>query len=599
MGRKKTNEEFIKEVYDLVGDEYIFLEEYKGSKINIKCRHNKCSYIWEVKPSNFLKGTRCPECSNEEAAKKKALSYNEVKHFIEVESGCKLLSNDYINAHQKLKLKCKCGEIFQTTFNAFKHNHKKQCNRCGKQNFANKKTKTNKEFINEIYNIVGNEYIFLESYINSATKIKCKHNECGHIWQIRPNDFLKGNRCPKCYGNIPYTQEEYCNKIIEIAGDEYIFLEKYIDSKTKIKCKHNKCGYIWKTTPNNFLNGRRCPQCNGGIKYTYEEVKYFIEVESGSGCKLLNKEYTNSQTKLKIQCKCGEIFQTNFNKFKDRNQRQCKKCGYKKLAQLKKFAYIDVKKFIETESNSGCKLLSKKYKNAYTKLLLQCKCGKKFKTSFSEFKFQNKKQCNKCGRYISSKKRIKTQEQFEKEIYSLVGNEYVFLEEYIDVETKIKCRHNICGYEYKVTPNNFLHAENRCPRCAESRGERQIKKCLEDKNIKFEQEYYFDDLLGIGGGLLRFDFAILNNKNVLIGLIEYDGQQHFKQINFGGISDEEALINLEYQQQNDNIKNQYCKDNDINLLRIPYWEFDNIEKILEEWLSKYGLIHNENIKNVV
>lgn len=126
-------------------------------------------------------------------------------------------------------------------------------------------------------------------------------------------------------------------------------------------------------------------------KLTYEEVKCFIETESGSGCKLLSEEYIGARDSLLIQCKCDNKFKATFNNFKSKNKRQCNKCGYEILKKVKSFTYEEVKKFIEVESDSGCKLLSREYKNCDTKMLLQCKCGENFESDFSNFKHQNKR----------------------------------------------------------------------------------------------------------------------------------------------------------------------------------------------------------------
>jgi hypothetical protein len=57
--------------------------------------------------------------------------------------------------------------------------------------------------------------------------------------------------------------------------------------------------------------------------------------------------------------------------------------------------------------------------------------------------------------------------------------------------------------------------------------------------------------------------------------IEYDGIQHFESVDyFGG---ELGFINT---QMRDNIKNEYCKNNNIKLIRIPYWDYENIDQIL-------------------
>ena len=80
----------------------------------------------------------------------------------------------------------------------------------------------------------------------------------------------------------------------------------------------------------------------GRKKIQYEEIKAFIEGPEGNGCKLLTtkEEYEsngmNVLSKLEIKCKCGKTFPKSFNKFKDKNQRQCKECGIKKLSDAHK-----------------------------------------------------------------------------------------------------------------------------------------------------------------------------------------------------------------------------------------------------------------------
>jgi hypothetical protein len=63
MGRRKTHEEFLVEVSDLVQDEYSVIGEYTGTTSKIKVKHNKCGYEYVVMPSSFLQGNRCPKCS--------------------------------------------------------------------------------------------------------------------------------------------------------------------------------------------------------------------------------------------------------------------------------------------------------------------------------------------------------------------------------------------------------------------------------------------------------------------------------------------------------------------------------------------------------
>jgi hypothetical protein len=85
-------------------------------------------------------------------------------------------------------------------------------------------------------------------------------------------------------------------------------------------------------------------------------------------------------------------------------------------------------------------------------------------------------------------------------------------------------------------------------------------------------------------GIIYFFDRYLSNLNILI---EIDGEQHFRPIQFEGITLEKAIEKFIIQQQNDQIKNEYCENKRIKLIRIRYDE--NIEKILKKELSLYDL----------
>ena len=113
-----------------------------------------------------------------------------------------------------------------------------------------------------------------------------------------------------------------------------------------------------------------------------------------------------------------------------------------------------------------------------------------------------------------------------------------------------------------------------CPKCSISKGEQSIMNFLDTNNIKYETQYKFEDCLSqTSQKRLSFDFYLVE-KNMCI---EYDGIQHFEPIDKWG-----GLERFEKQTFNDKIKNEYCKNNEIKLLRIAYTSFDNIESILNE-----------------
>lgn len=129
-----------------------------------------------------------------------------------------------------------------------------------------------------------------------------------------------------------------------------------------------------------------------------------------------------------------------------------------------------------------------------------------------------------------------------------------------------------CGNECDINGTNLrLGISTNCG-CERSVGELKINNILKEHKINFKREYTFENLLGSSGGRLRFDFGILDSNNNLLYLIEYDGIQHYKEDCFGKEKEDFDIL-----KQHDNLKNQYCKDNNIILIRIPYTKLANLK----------------------
>ena len=136
-----------------------------------------------------------------------------------------------------------------------------------------------------------------------------------------------------------------------------------------------------------------------------------------------------------------------------------------------------------------------------------------------------------------------------------------------------------CGYEWHTLVGSVL-AGRGCPKCNLSHGALRIAKYFDDNGINYTREFKFDNCRNIRP--LPFDFYV-KDKNTCI---EYDGEQHFEPVKFGdGESAERVKYKFETQQRNDNIKTEYCQNNGIKLIRIPYTDFDNIESILDKHFS--------------
>ena len=179
------------------------------------------------------------------------------------------------------------------------------------------------------------------------------------------------------------------------------------------------------------------------------------------------------------------------------------------------------------------------------------KCGKEFNREYR--RFLKNPTCPSCDTYAQTN----YQAWWEKFCLNHNPADYEVLnpEQFNETHKKIKIRHS-CGFIWEAKPSNLYVSY--CPKCNRkiSNGEKFIMQWLEQNNIKYEWQYQINPFQK---KYLYIDFY-LPIQNIAI---EYQGLQHEKPIQ--GWRPEDFNI----RQQNDNIKRQYCKDNDIILYEIP------------------------------
>lgn len=123
-----------------------------------------------------------------------------------------------------------------------------------------------------------------------------------------------------------------------------------------------------------------------------------------------------------------------------------------------------------------------------------------------------------------------------------------------------------CGNETIVGGVTLRMGNTKSCGCLRSKGELLIENLLKEHNIHFKKEFSFEDLY-VNNGKAKFDFAILNDNEEVLLLIEYQGIQHFQDTNFGRLQREVS----------DNLKREYCKDHNIKLIEIPYTDYEKID----------------------
>lgn len=269
------------------------------------------------------------------------------------------------------------------------------------------------------------------------------------------------------------------------------------------------------------------------------------------------KKYNSSKKLLwKCQCDCGNICYKTGDSLKRNSptaEKACSKACGASIPIGTRFGRLEVINNIY-------------HKNAETESECKCDCGNIVIIKSSYLK---KGSTTSCGCY-------------KKERMSMIGKQYAERADLTNqrfgklvaiepTEKRInnfvvwKCQCD-CGNYHEVSVSNLKNGDVvQCKNCqTRSRGEEKIKNILEKENIFYEQEKTFSSCKD--NRLLRFDFYI-NNKY----LIEFDGIQHYQAHGWNNL---EKLNEIK---KRDQIKNNWCKENNIPLIRIPYTKLDSLK----------------------
>ncbi len=435
------------------------------------------------------------------------------------------------------------------------------------------KTSNKQNFVIKAIKIHGNgTYNYSKvNYINAHIKviIICpKHGE----FKQTPNGHLCGKGCKKC-ASIKLSklhllsQEEVINNFKNVHGNKWDYsLVNYKSTHIKVIIICPKHGEF-KQTPSAHLRGDGCPKCRGMYRTTEEAIALFENVHKGR-YDYSKYNYITCESLGIIICRIHGEFKMSFHNHLA--GKGCKRCGIQKnINNQKKKIYDLLKEFDLSHNNSNISFsypdIEKYYINNHTKIPILCNQCKKV---FWREPITHKKgfSCPYCSGWH------RTLNEWIEIFENIHGKNKYGYSEIHEINSSneiisVKCyKHGI----FK-TKASYHQQGSGCPKCKLSHGENIIEIFLKENNIIYEIQKKFKDCKY--KNFLKFDFY-LPEYNMCI---EYDGGLHFKPVEyFGG---EEAF---EKTKMRDQIKNDYCKNNNIKLVRIPYWEFNNIKNILND-----------------
>lgn len=279
-------------------------------------------------------------------------------------------------------------------------------------------------------------------------------------------------------------------------------------------------------------------------------------------------EYQTAHKKVMLQCKaCGyewEVFPHNHL-----GGNGCKQCQYKSLPQNQSRTHEEFVKLARDVHGNKYEYLTP---YATNKKKLKIKCNK------CKFVFEQRASshlegcgCRRCQYNNLPQNQPREVEVFEERCRKVHDDRYEYCGDYRGGRYKIKIWCKTHKEHFHQNADAHLLKKQGCPKCCLSKGEIKIEKWLKSHKVKYDYERRFP------GCKLKFELPFdfyLPDYNLCV---EYDGAQHYYPITkFGG---KKTLLAT---QKRDKIKTDFCAAEGIDLLRIPFFEYKNIEKMLEQ-----------------
>lgn len=276
-----------------------------------------------------------------------------------------------------------------------------------------------------------------------------------------------------------------------------------------------------------------------------EKVKLLFNELVGDEYEVLSK--SDDKTKIKIKHNiCGNIYEPRISSFVNDGRR----CSFCSKPHTRNTVDSLIKRCKDINGDDYSIVDTSEYTNNKSKITVRHNiCGYEFKPRVDNF-FNKMSKCAKCA----GNKKL-TISDVKDRFYSINPSGYKLEVEAKDIkngDSKLRISHE-CGNTWYASLSNVIYGKTGCPFCKMSKGERIIKKYLEDNKIEYKSEFRFSDLKNRRP--LPFDFYIPN----LNMCIEYDGIQHFIAIDYFG-----GQKSLEYNQRIDKMKSDFCISKVLN-----------------------------------
>lgn len=484
----------------------------------------------------------------------------------------------YVNANTPVTIVCPIHGDFEQIPDS--HLQGKGCRYCGIK--AAHPIMSVEEMVRRSRAVHGDKYDYSQVKIKTVSDpvtIICP--EHGPFKQAPINHYHAKQGCPKCGlkklgAKKRHSLEEFLRLAKEKHGDKYDYslVTEYVNNRTPVTIICKTCGQPFEQKPKMHLNGHGCTHCANNTQLTTEEFIRRAKGVWGNRYTYENTVYTAIKAKVIVTCQVhGDFPTTAYDFLQGHGCPECAKETYGDARRKDRDQFIEDSRKIHGNKYDYSKV---EYVNNRTPVIIGCPIHGDFQQiPHAHLAGQG---CDLCGRDRIANLHRKGTEKFIQEAREKHGNKYDYSQVvYVNNKTNVTV---ICPKHgpFEVMPLSHIKDLNGCPKCSTSKGEKRILVWLEAHNIPYLWHKSIKSKLA-PNKRKKFipDFQLPTKDGMFI---EYNGEQHYRSKELWG-----GEKQLRKQQKRDAALREYCRQEEIRLLEIPYTDFDRIEEILERELK--------------
>jgi len=484
----------------------------------------------------------------------------------------------YVNASTPVTIVCPIHGDFEQIPDS--HLQGKGCRRCGVEKAH--QLKPFEWFLKRAREVHGDKYDYSQvKWGKVMDKITIICPEHGPFEQTANGHLNSRQGCPKCGlkklgANKRHSLEEFLRLAKEKHGDKYDYSQvtKYVNGSTPVTIICKTCGQPFEQKPKMHIKGHGCTHCANNKPIGTEEFIRRAKDVWGDRYTYEKTVYTSNKEKVIVTCQIHGDFQTTAYDFLKGHG--CPDCGMDAVKQKRRKPQDDFIAQCKSVHGDRYDYSQAVYRGKRQKVTIICRKHGPFE-QWPDGHLLGQG-CPTCKIEEAAIRNAKGTEKFVEEARKVHGNKYDYSQVvYVNNKTNVTV---ICPDHgpFEVAPQDHLQGMNGCPKCCTSKGEKRILVWLEAHNIPYLWHKSIRSPLAIGKRKKFIPDFQLPTKDGMF--IEYNGEQHYRPKELWG-----GEKQLRKQQKRDAALREYCRQEEIRLLEIPYTDFDRIEEILERELK--------------